>query len=194
MSKNPHKNRLVEVPIDKGTESSESLPNHKLCDSSFQKVGTFFTPCKAGTVCMIQSSSAVSQLAGNTLPLVLSHKKWDAKTTFINKDRNVAFVSEKSWSDVLRNERSCIWGQAPEEVSRSLECAVARLRSGFKRQPKTLSSSERITELLFIWVPETMKWTTDTSFPAPYLSHLHGGSLSLAAGTLVFMCYSNTPQ
>lgn len=38
----------------------------------------------------------------------------------------------------------------------SLECAVARLRSGFKFQLKPLSSFERITELLFISVPESV--------------------------------------
>lgn len=36
-----------------------------------------------------------------------------------------------------------------------------------------------------------MKWTTDTSFPSPCLSHLHGESLSLAAGTTTDSWFSS---
>lgn len=66
---------LIKVPTDKGTETSELATNHKLCDSSLQKLGTCFAACTTGTVCMIQSSSAVSQLADTMLDLGAIHKQ-----------------------------------------------------------------------------------------------------------------------
>ena len=60
---------LIKVPNTKGQKSSESTTNHELYKSSFQNVGTCFTACTTGTVCVIQTSSAVSQFADTMLDL-----------------------------------------------------------------------------------------------------------------------------